>query len=554
MDRLESLGNALSQITMYDIKSMVNQAKNVVFNVSEMEAKVRDATNDEPWGASSTLMQEIAQGTFNFQNFNEIMPAIYARFMEKEARQWRQIYKALQLLEYLVKNGSERVVDDARSHIATIKMLRNFYYVDDKGKDQGINVRNRSKELVELLGDVEKIRGERRKAKANKHKYTGVGNDPMSFTSGGSRYGGFGSESLGYGGGGSYSGGGGSYSGGGGSGSYGGGSSSRDYDSYGDGGSAGYSGGFRDSSSRRTFQEYDAGDDDVMPRRSNSVAGTGSSVAAVTPQRSSTLPTAAAAPEPKGKQPVVDLLGMDDDAFSSAPSASADKALPALGAQPAHLSLDDDFDDFQSAPPSAAPTSALAFAAPPAQPLQPPVQPQAPAQSANGGLFNMLSTPATPARPPYASPPVVPAQNPMQNVMRPMMASPPPTVTSPPPYSHTPLVPSQGVLSPTSPPSRSTVASPVSTQQKAPAASFDDLWSMSLGSSTGTGKSSVAAGGAQQKSIKDLEKEKAQAQIWGGGQNKPPAGAGFGSFAGAPASSPAAPPASSRNGLDDLLF
>ena len=67
------------------------------------------------------------------------MPSIYARFMEKEARQWRQIYKALQLLEYLVKNGSERVVDDARSHIATIKMLRNFYYIDEKGKDQGIN-------------------------------------------------------------------------------------------------------------------------------------------------------------------------------------------------------------------------------------------------------------------------------------------------------------------------------------------------------------------------------------------------------------------------------
>ena len=45
----------------------------------------------------------------------------------------------MQLLEYLVKNGSERVVDDARSHIATIKMLRNFYYIDEKGKDQGLN-------------------------------------------------------------------------------------------------------------------------------------------------------------------------------------------------------------------------------------------------------------------------------------------------------------------------------------------------------------------------------------------------------------------------------
>lgn len=34
---------------MYDIKSYYNQAKNAVLNVSEMEAKVREATNDDPW-------------------------------------------------------------------------------------------------------------------------------------------------------------------------------------------------------------------------------------------------------------------------------------------------------------------------------------------------------------------------------------------------------------------------------------------------------------------------------------------------------------------------
>lgn len=125
--------------------------------------------------------------------------------MEKEAKQWRQIYKSLQLLEYLIKNGSERVVDDARAHISTIKMLRNFHYIDDKGKDQGINVRNRSKEIVELLSDVENIRTERRKAKANRSKYIGTGSDGLSSSSGGSRYGGFGSDSLGYNGGGSSS-------------------------------------------------------------------------------------------------------------------------------------------------------------------------------------------------------------------------------------------------------------------------------------------------------------------------------------------------------------
>lgn len=62
-------------------------------------------------------------------------------------------------------------------------------------------VRNRSKELVELLADVDKIRRERKEAKANRSKYVGTGNDGFS---GGGRYGGFGNDSLS--GGGSYSG------------------------------------------------------------------------------------------------------------------------------------------------------------------------------------------------------------------------------------------------------------------------------------------------------------------------------------------------------------
>lgn len=61
--------------------------------------------------------------------------------------------------------------------------------------------------------DVERIRTERRKAKANRNKYIGTGNDGMSSLGGsGGRYGGFGSDSLGSGSR--------SYGGGGGGGSY----------------------------------------------------------------------------------------------------------------------------------------------------------------------------------------------------------------------------------------------------------------------------------------------------------------------------------------------
>lgn len=45
-------GNRLANLTMYDVKSLYTQAKNYALNVSEMEAKVREATNDDPWYAT----------------------------------------------------------------------------------------------------------------------------------------------------------------------------------------------------------------------------------------------------------------------------------------------------------------------------------------------------------------------------------------------------------------------------------------------------------------------------------------------------------------------
>jgi len=40
-----------------------------------------------------------------------------------------------------VRNGSERVVTSAREHIYDLRILENYTYVDEYGKDLGINVR-----------------------------------------------------------------------------------------------------------------------------------------------------------------------------------------------------------------------------------------------------------------------------------------------------------------------------------------------------------------------------------------------------------------------------
>jgi epsin len=278
---------------------------------------------------------------------------IYRRFTEKAAEEWRQIYKALQLLEFLIKHGSERVIDDARGHISLLKMLRQFHFIDQNGKDQGINVRNRAKELAELLSDVDRIRSERKKARATKNKYTGVEGGATfggGFSSGSSgRYGGFGSESADYGGGSSGSTNFGGYSGG----------------VYGDGGGFGgqsddwREGGGSGSGSRADrFEEYDEFDEDERPAPA-------SRAAAKRPERA---PAAKKAAEPpKKKEPEVDLFSFDDTApasSSAAPAASSFAAMAPTNTAAASAPADDEdeFDDFQSATPAAQPAASSNFA------------------------------------------------------------------------------------------------------------------------------------------------------------------------------------------------
>ncbi|KAL5345684.1 Epsin-3, clathrin recruitment and traffic between the Golgi and endosome [Pseudogymnoascus australis] len=61
----DSLKEQVTNLSLYDIKAGVRKVQNAVMNYTEMEAKVREATNNNPWGSSTTDMQEIANGTYN---------------------------------------------------------------------------------------------------------------------------------------------------------------------------------------------------------------------------------------------------------------------------------------------------------------------------------------------------------------------------------------------------------------------------------------------------------------------------------------------------------
>ena len=411
--------------------------------------------------------------------------------------------QGLQLLEFLIKNGSERVIDDARSHLSLLKMLRQFHFIDQNGKDQGVNVRNRSKELAELLGDVERIRAERKKARSNRNKFGGVEGGAMSGgMSSGSRYGGFGSEdSGGYG----------AYSGG----------------VYGDGGGfGGNTSGFQDSSSKRDrFEEYDEGDDGEASSTSRRKADV--------PNREQKK-----AEPPKPKEPEIDFLAFDNDIPPETPPKEFSSSMKKPAANPLDTGTaeEDDFDDFQSATPTTAASSrpsipGLPLSASTTQFAAP--RPVAPSQGNNlNDLvgFNSIS-PAPSVISSMASPPA-----PNYNI-----SSPPPSAfTSPPPLAQGQAqrqAPRPTGYQAATPNYFTSVQVPTSSQQVPPVSgarpgmtsassfskpatkpstsggdAFGSLWSTA---SAGAGIKKTSTPTSAGPGLAAIQREKASTQIWG---------------------------------------
>uniref|UniRef100_A0AC35UBU1 ENTH domain-containing protein n=1 Tax=Rhabditophanes sp. KR3021 TaxID=114890 RepID=A0AC35UBU1_9BILA len=173
--------NIQSSFNTYEMRKIQEKVQGFVMNFTEAESKVREATNEDPWGPTGPEMQEIANLTFQYDAFSEVMSMLWKRMFEENKDAWRKIYKSLMLLTFLLKNGSERVIQQTRERSYQLKALERYNHIDEKGKDQGVNIRHRVKLLLEMLDDDEALEEERKKAKnINRSKYCGYTKDDMS--------------------------------------------------------------------------------------------------------------------------------------------------------------------------------------------------------------------------------------------------------------------------------------------------------------------------------------------------------------------------------------
>ncbi|CED82952.1 Equilibrative nucleoside transporter protein [Phaffia rhodozyma] len=153
-------------------KGALRVAKNYTKGYSDTQMKVREATSNDAWGPSGTQMNDVAQLTFNQNDFVEVMEMLDKRLNDK-GKNWRHVFKALTVLDYILHSGSENVVIYFKDNLYIIKTLKEFVYVDEDGKDVGANVRQKAKDITNLLMDDSRLKDERRSRGAMQDRMTG---------------------------------------------------------------------------------------------------------------------------------------------------------------------------------------------------------------------------------------------------------------------------------------------------------------------------------------------------------------------------------------------
>ena len=77
-------------------------------NYTEVEAKVREATNDDQWGPHGSLMNDIAKYTFMYESFPEVMGMLWKRMLI-EKKNWRRTYKVRERFCLFVMYGYKTI-------------------------------------------------------------------------------------------------------------------------------------------------------------------------------------------------------------------------------------------------------------------------------------------------------------------------------------------------------------------------------------------------------------------------------------------------------------
>ncbi|KAL5220091.1 hypothetical protein ABZP36_024804 [Zizania latifolia] len=147
------------------LQDKYKQARLALGDVTPAELLVQEATNNETGIPDARTLACIADAAFDMDDCWRIAAVLRRRMARAgDWKEWRPVYKALVVLEFLLTHGPDELPRDFLPDIADLRDLRGFTHVDDRGFDWGACMQRRCDIVLTLLTDAERLRDARRRA------------------------------------------------------------------------------------------------------------------------------------------------------------------------------------------------------------------------------------------------------------------------------------------------------------------------------------------------------------------------------------------------------
>ncbi|KAL6900631.1 hypothetical protein ACP4OV_005307 [Aristida adscensionis] len=146
------------------LQDKYKQARLALGDVTPAELLVQEATNNEACVPDAKTLACIAEAAFDMDDYWRIAKVLHQRLGAVDWKEWRRVYKALVVLEFLLTHGPDDLPREFLPDMPAINDLRSFNYIDDKGFNWGTCMQRRTDSIVTLLTDGEYLKEARRRA------------------------------------------------------------------------------------------------------------------------------------------------------------------------------------------------------------------------------------------------------------------------------------------------------------------------------------------------------------------------------------------------------
>ncbi|WJX12482.1 hypothetical protein P8452_02980 [Trifolium repens] len=155
-------------------------------DVTGAELLAEEATNKDDCSPDAKTMTQIAEASFDIDEYWRIVDVLHRRLYNVDWEEWRQSYKALVLLEFMLTHGPIDFAQEFQCDAEIIEELGNFTHIDERGFNWGFRMQKLSNEILKLLQGGEALKQARLKALKITNEIQGFGsslNSPSSSTS-----------------------------------------------------------------------------------------------------------------------------------------------------------------------------------------------------------------------------------------------------------------------------------------------------------------------------------------------------------------------------------